>query len=246
MSSEDHEKVSIYPFSDEKREELLSKARECVFNWTTKDGWAVGVVHAFVWHEGRAWITCGAHRHRVSAIRRDPRCSVVVSGLAAPDGPNGAITIKGRAIIHDDEETKRWFYPALIVPAASQEKADELAIFGHLFEGFACRQRLVKRPGPQGVRVDVDSGDVWVDGELAPDLTDLEYRLLLLLYGHLDRLCDRYQIVESVWGQDYIDEVDDARIGKLVNRLRQKIEPDPSEPRYLITVRGRGYRLVIP
>ena len=53
------------------------------------------------------------HRHRVSAIRRDPRCSVVVSGVAAPDGPNGAITFKGRAIIHDDEETKKWFYPAL-------------------------------------------------------------------------------------------------------------------------------------
>lgn len=113
MSTQDHEKVSIYPFSDEDREALLSQATECVFNWTTKDGWAVGVVHAFVWHEGRAWITCGVHRHRVSAIRRDPRCSVVVSGIAAPDGPNGAITIKGRAIIHDDEETKKWFYPAL-------------------------------------------------------------------------------------------------------------------------------------
>lgn len=113
MSTKDHEQVSIYPFAPEKREELLRKARECVFNWTTKDGWAVGVVHAFVWHEGRAWITCGSHRHRISALRRDPRCSVVVSGIAAPDGPNGAITIKGRAIIHDDEETKRWFYPAL-------------------------------------------------------------------------------------------------------------------------------------
>ena len=113
MSTKDHEQVSIYPFAPERREELLRKARECVFNWTTKDGWAVGVVHAFVWHEGRAWITCGSHRHRVSALRRDPRCSVVVSGIAAPDGPNGAITIKGRAIIHTDEETKRWFYPAL-------------------------------------------------------------------------------------------------------------------------------------
>ena len=130
--------------------------------------------------------------------------------------------------------------------AIVEEKEGEPAIFGQLFEGFARRQRLVKRPGPQGVRVDVDSGHVWVDGELAPDLTDLEYRLLLLLYGHLDKICDRYQIVESVWGQDYIDEVDDARIGKLVNRLRQKMEPDPSEPRYLITVRGRGYRLVSP
>jgi len=130
--------------------------------------------------------------------------------------------------------------------AIVEEKEGKLSVFSQLFEGFARRQRLVKRPGPQGVRVDVDSGDVWVDGELAPDLTDLEYRLLLLLYGRLDRICDRYEIVESVWGQDYIDEVDDARIGKLVNRLRQKIEPDPSEPRYLITIRGRGYRLVSP
>ena len=44
MSGKDHEQVSIYPFSNEKREELLTKARECVFNWTTLDGWAVGVM----------------------------------------------------------------------------------------------------------------------------------------------------------------------------------------------------------
>lgn len=113
MSSTEHEVVSIYPFTDDQREELLSKARECVFNWSTKDGWPVGVVHAFVWRNGSGWITCGAHRHRVSAIRRDPRCSVVVSGVSAPDGPNGAITFKGRAVIHDDEATKKWFYPAL-------------------------------------------------------------------------------------------------------------------------------------
>ncbi len=113
MSSEEHEVVSIYPFSDTEREDLLSQARECTFNWSTKDGWPVGVIHAFVWRNGRGWITCGAHRHRVSALRRDPRCSVVVSGMAAPDGPNGAITFKGRAIIHDDPETKEWFYPAL-------------------------------------------------------------------------------------------------------------------------------------
>jgi hypothetical protein len=113
MSTDDHEQVSIYPFNDESREELMSKARECVLNWTTRDGWAVGVVHGFVWKNGRGWVTCGAHRHRVSALKRDPRCSLVVSGVSAPDGPNGAITIKGRAIIHDDEETKKWFYPAL-------------------------------------------------------------------------------------------------------------------------------------
>jgi DNA-binding response OmpR family regulator len=67
---------------------------------------------------------------------------------------------------------------------------------------------------------------------------------MLLLYGQIDKICDKYHIVEAVWGEDYIEEVDDARIEKLVSRLRQKIEPDPSQPCYLVTVRGRGYRLL--
>jgi DNA-binding response OmpR family regulator len=60
----------------------------------------------------------------------------------------------------------------------------------------------------------------------------------------MGKICDKYQIVEAVWGVEYIDQVDDARIEKLVSRLRKKIEPDPNEPQYLQTVRGRGYRLV--
>jgi two-component system response regulator RegX3 len=50
-------------------------------------------------------------------------------------------------------------------------------------------------------------------------------------------------IVEVVWGGEYLDRVDDARIEKLVSRLRSKIEPDPARPRYLLTQRGRGYKL---
>jgi hypothetical protein len=119
-------------------------------------------------------------------------------------------------------------------------------VFAPVFESFVRRQRLTRRRRQEGVRVDVESGNVWVDGKSAPTLTDLEYRLLLLLYGRLNQICDKYQIVEAVWGEDYIDEVDDARIDKLLSRLRAKIEPEPRNPRYLITVRGRGYRLVQP
>ena len=43
--------------------------------------------------------------------------------------------------------------------------------------------------------------------------------------------------------RDYIDEVDDARVEKLISRLRSKVEHDPASPKYLITVRGRGYKL---
>lgn len=117
-------------------------------------------------------------------------------------------------------------------------------LFSAHFLGFVRRQRRARQAAQAGVWVDVDAGEVSVDGQPVPTLTDLEYRLLLLLWGRLDKLCDKFQIVEGVWGQDYIDEVDDARIEKLVSRLRAKLEEDPGNPRYLVTVRGRGYKLV--
>ncbi len=123
-------------------------------------------------------------------------------------------------------------------------EGETLRVFSQAFEGLARRQRLLQAPIQPGVRVDVESGQVFVDGRVVPILTDLEYRLMLLLYGQIDKICDKYRVVEAVWGEDYIDEVDDARIEKLVSRLRQKIEVDPTNPRYLITVRGRGYRLL--
>jgi hypothetical protein len=116
-------------------------------------------------------------------------------------------------------------------------------VFGELFAAYMNRQRRTRQPARAGVWVDVDAGEAWVDGERVPALTDLEYRLLLLLYGRLGKICDKYQIVEAVWGQDYIDEVDDARVEKLISRLRSKIEHDPANPKYLSTVRGRGYKL---
>ncbi len=121
---------------------------------------------------------------------------------------------------------------------------DEDQTLSPLFTAFVERQGLARRDRPRGVRLDVEAGDVYVDGELVPALTELEYRLMLLLYGNMDKICDKYSIVEAVWGESYIDQVDDARIEKLIGRLRQKIEPDPLNPKYLITIRGRGYKLV--
>jgi len=114
----DHEIVSIYPFTDAEVDQLMNASNECVLMWATKDGWPVGVTHAFVWHDGKIWLTFASHRHRTDAIRRDNRVSVNVSSCGYPDGapqslPGGAITFKGHAEFKDDEKTKHWFYTAL-------------------------------------------------------------------------------------------------------------------------------------
>jgi len=109
---QDYESVSVYPLDPEVQETLLSTHNECVFNWATKDGWAMGVIMSYLWRDGRVWLTAGAHRHRISAIRRDPRCSVVITSNGTELGPGKSITLKGRAVVHEDRETKEWFYPA--------------------------------------------------------------------------------------------------------------------------------------
>ena len=111
----DHEVVSIYPHSAEQTEALMNKAPECVLMWGTQDHWPVGVVHSYVWSEGKVWVTFAAHRHRAVAIRRDPRVSVTVSGRSSddPECPLGAITIKGRARFIEDSQVKDNFYRAL-------------------------------------------------------------------------------------------------------------------------------------
>ena len=123
----DHEVVSIYRHSDEQIDELMTRAPECVLMWGTKDGWPVGVVHSFVWHEGHIWITFAKHRHRTSAIQRDPRVSVTVSGRTSrdPQCPIGAVTVKGRAVFHDDKDTKEWFYRALSKKSFPDSKEGE-------------------------------------------------------------------------------------------------------------------------
>jgi general stress protein 26 len=106
-----YEMVSIYRLNDEEQEELLLAQRECVFNWCTRDEWPMGVIMSYIWRKDRIWLTAGAHRHRISAIKRNPKTSIVVTSTGTKLGTGKTMTIKGRCIIHEDRETKDWFYP---------------------------------------------------------------------------------------------------------------------------------------
>jgi hypothetical protein len=125
------------------------------------------------------------------------------------------------------------------------ESEGRYQLFCRLLQEFVRRKTLHPRDEAARLWVDVDGGEVLVDGKPVETLTNLEYRLMLLLFYNADKIVDKYNIVAEVWGEGYLDEVDDARIEKLISRLRQKIEPDPGNPRFLTTVRGRGYRLML-
>ena len=75
-------------------------------------------------------------------------------------------------------------------------------------------------------------------------LTPKEYELLKFLADHANKPVPHRKLLQTVWGADYGDEVEYLRV--MVNQLRKKIEPVPSEPRYLLTEPWVGYKFALP
>lgn len=91
------------------------------------------------------------------------------------------------------------------------------------------------------LKIDFDRREVWVEGELVK-LRPTEYRLLYHLVQNAGWVISHDQILAKVWGYEYQDEPHYVRL--YVNYLRQKLEEDPSNPKYILTERGVGYRFV--
>ena len=91
------------------------------------------------------------------------------------------------------------------------------------------------------LRIDFDRREIWLDDELVK-LRPTEYRLLFHLVQNAGWVISHDQILAKVWGYEYRDEPHYVRL--YVNYLRQKLEKDPSSPKYILTERGVGYRFV--
>jgi two-component system response regulator RegX3 len=96
----------------------------------------------------------------------------------------------------------------------------------------------VLEAGP--VRMDVERHVVAVDGRPVA-LPLKEFDLLEYLLRNAGRVLTRSQLIDRVWGSDYVG--DTKTLDVHVKRLRSKLEPDPANPAYLLTVRGLGYKL---
>ena len=149
--------------------------------------------------------------------------------------------------------------PIIVLSAvdASEAKVSALELYAEDYvtkpfdpdELVARIQRVLRRAPVGNPQISLDAGNIAVD--LATrvlttpngthQLTPTEARLLHVLAGSVDRIVGTHELLDRVWTD--ADGADPSYLWVTVRRLRRKLEPDPDQPRYLITERGIGYRL---
>jgi DNA-binding response OmpR family regulator len=152
-------------------------------------------------------------------------------------------------------------YTPIIMLTAKDDEVDkivglELGADDYVTKPFKSRElvarvrailRLVRRsnhPAAQLLQfgplaINLEGRSVTLHGDPV-SLTPKEFDLLALLASHPGRVFGRDTLLEKVWGYDYAGE--SRTVDVHIQRLRQKIEPDPREPRYLVTARNIGYK----
>jgi DNA-binding response OmpR family regulator len=91
------------------------------------------------------------------------------------------------------------------------------------------------------LKIDFDRREIWLEGKLVK-LRPTEYRMLYHLVQNAGWVVTHDQLLTKVWGYEYRDEPHYVRL--YINYLRQKLEADPANPKYILTERGVGYRFV--
>jgi hypothetical protein len=124
---------------------------------------------------------------------------------------------------------------------------DELQIalrFKLAFVDAGATAPLTLNNDNQGLRLDKETRQVWINGILAdPPLSLHQYRLLEALWDSGGSVVTREQIIQAVWPEASSEGVSEQAIDALVRRLRERIAEADDDFRYIITVRGHGFRL---
>ena len=112
-----------------------------------------------------------------------------------------------------------------------------LAMFERLTHNNASKDKGEITAG--NIRINRNTRRVYVNGSEV-ELKNREYELLLFLVSNRDVVFSREALYEHIWGMDSVG--DNATVAVHINRLREKIEDDPSSPEHIETVWGAGYR----
>ena len=224
------------------------------------DAKIVRLVRTYLERDGFMVVTAADGPAALDAIERH-RPALVVLDLMLPELDGRAVI---RAVRRDDDAGAT---PILILSARGstidriaglEDGADD-----YLPKPFSPAELVLRvksilrrtgvngsdRPGqpehrPADLSVDLDRYEVTRDGQPIP-LTRVEFKLLATLIEAGGRVLTRDQLLDAVWGQDQA-EVLDRTVDVHVGRLRDRLGEDADHPRYIVTVRGIGYRAGVP
>lgn len=121
----------------------------------------------------------------------------------------------------------------------------QIALCEHLrFVGADATLPLSEIFPPNRLRLDPQTRQAWIGTiEVSPPLSPAQYRLLELLFDPVGQVRSRDEIVSTVWADEEKDGVTEQAIDALVRRLRERLAEVAPDGRYVITVRGHGFRL---
>lgn len=139
--------------------------------------------------------------------------------------------VRGLELGADDYVTKP-FSPRELVSRAKAVLRRTEGVSGSMHGLLEIDERL---------KIDFDRREIWLEGKLVK-LRPTEYRLLFHLVQNAGWVVSHDQLLQKVWGYEYRDEPHYVRL--YINYLRQKLEKDPADPKYILTERGVGYRFV--
>jgi two-component system KDP operon response regulator KdpE len=196
------------------------------------------------------WVETGAAGMTALEQRRP---DVIILDLGLPD-------IDGTEVIQRVRVSGNTPIIVLSVRGAEREKvaALDLGADDYLTKPFGVEELLARirvalrhsaRPEAgaepifrnRDLEIDVERRQVRVGGKIVR-LTPTEYGLLYAFISHPDKLLTDRMLLQGVWGPEYGDEAHYLHV--YIARLRKKVEPDPQQPRYILTEPGVGYRFV--
>jgi predicted component of type VI protein secretion system len=181
-------------------------------------------------------------------IGRDEECDVVISERQV-SRYHARIDLHEAGYVLADLDSKNGTFlngSELMEPHTLQD-GDEIQV------AYCCKLAFVAAEATapvvldepaHGLRMDLESKRAWVAGkELDPPLSLAQYRLLELLYSEPGRVFSRDEVVQAVWPDEEREGISEQAIDALARRLRERLAEVEPDGRYVVTVRGHGFRL---
>jgi pSer/pThr/pTyr-binding forkhead associated (FHA) protein len=182
-------------------------------------------------------------------LGREEGCDVVI-GDPYTSRRHAEIRREGdRLVLRDLGSRNGTFVNGMRIQAPhSLTPGDRITIGGWTLR-FVTEEETLLLPSPHtsstgALRVDIERGEAWLEGRRL-DLTAKEWLALCTLAEKRGGLCPKEELAQRVW-PEYRGMVEDDNIEQVIARLRKKLGDDGKQPRWIVTVRGLGYRLAEP